>query len=154
MAKLPKLALPEVKLAVIFALPLTNKPSVEITTTLLIVATLILTFEFSSIIILLVPFKILAVLASPVPITVNVPPNGFVNVIPAGPDVIVESFRSIVLPEIYKSFQRCVGVPRLYVKLELGTKFPATVKSNSDTVNVVLPLAVRVILPFTTGIST
>ena len=124
------------------------------TTTLLTVFTLILTFEFASIIMLLLPFRIEAVLDDPVPITVNVPPNGFVNAMPLGPDDIVEPFKSIVLPDIYKSFHRCVGLPKLYAKLELGTKFPVTVKLDSVTVNVVLPLAIRVILPFTTGIST
>ena len=103
---------------------------------------------------LLLPFTILAVLDDPVPITVNVPPSGFVKEMPSGPDEIVEPFKSIVLPDTYKSFQRCVGLPKLYVRLELGNKSPVTVTSNSVTVNVVLPLAVRVILPSTAGIST
>ena len=96
MARLPKLALPDVRLAVmfavlaytplavfkfapvilpvasivspttkflvIFALPVTVNPSVEITTTLVTPATLILTFEFASTTILLLPLTIAAVL--------------------------------------------------------------------------------------------
>jgi len=77
------------------------------------VSTLILTFEFASIIMLLLPFRIEAVLDDPVPITVNVPPNGFVSAIPSGPDAMIEPIRSIELPDIYTSFQRSGRLPKL-----------------------------------------
>ena len=180
-AKLPKLAFPEVKLAVIFAvlaytplavfklppvilpvavtvpavmilpvtfaLELTSKPLPDITTILLAPVILKLISEFGCMTILLLPFTIDAVLEAPVPITVNVPPAGLANVIPFASDEIVEPFKSMVLPDTYKSFQRRVGLPKLYVTFAPGNISPATVNPVSVPTLVIFGCAAVVTVP-------
>ena len=178
---MPKLALPEVKLAVIFAvlaytpfavvklppitlplavtlpavimlpvtfaLELTINPSLEIITMLLVPVTLKSISELGCITMLLLPFTTAAVLEAPVPITVNVPPAGLANVTPFASDEIVEPFKSIVLPDTYKSFQRSVGLPKSYVKFALGNISPATVNPVRVPTDVMFGCAFVVTVP-------
>ena len=134
-------------LPVTFALELTSKPLPEIITMLLVPVTLKSISEFGCMTILLLPLTIEAVLDAPAPITVYEPPNGLVNVIPLASEVIVEPFKSIVLPDIYKSFQRWVGLPKLYVKLALGNILPATVSPVNVPTDVIFGCALVVTVP-------
>ena len=120
---------------------------VETTTTLLIPDTDKLIFEFASTTILLLPLSIAPVLAAPVPTTVKVPPCGLANVIPLASADMLDPFKSIVLPDIYRSRQRLVGLPRSYVIFAFGNKSPATVSPFNTPTLVMFACAATVTLP-------